>query len=192
MKKILIAALLMASLTACGKKEATAPVPEAPKSQAASAANLCPESMGVSGETVILNIEKNLKSMNNSTKVIDKSVTKNECGSAMVMQTKDYVIQMILDNQNQLLQFGVGYEEPNDVTANAVKLLGAIQVIVSPVSTTPAGEMDEGKKLAFIAMEAIQESKKTGASSRTFDFEQRRYTINMENKAVAIVVRKPF
>ena len=179
--------ILAAVLSACGGQQNTA-TPEQPKQ----VANICPASMGITAEKLLLNMDSGLKATNAPTAVSDKNVVQNECGYQVTIKTAFGAVLMQLNPQQEVLNIGAVYEKNGNLADNTQNMFAVIQTVISTNGTAKLGETEVGKVLFETTAGTIQAAKSSGTASKDIEYGGNLYTVSVEGNAVAILARKKF
>lgn len=190
------AVFLAVILAACGgqktdparQPEQTNVIQEQPKQ----AVNLCPQSMGVTAEKLLLNIDSGLKATNAPVGILDKNVVQNECGYQVTMETEFGAVFIQLNPKQDVLSVSAGYENKSDLAKNARNMLAVIQTVISTEGRAKLGETEIGNALYKTIIDTMLAAKESGAASKDIEYGGNRYTVNVEGSAVAVVARKQF
>ena len=197
MKKLYIL-VLAAMLSACGndvKKQQ--PAEPASAAQQASAAQvksaLCGQTMDITAEQLLGNLDKGLRSTGASPAIRDQKLTANNCGYLLEMAMDYGTIRLELNEQQKVRNLGVGYRNiagNEGLTKNLNNAFAAVQTAVSVNGTAKSGETELGQKLFKTLGNLVVDHKNSGSGTQDIDFEGKRYTVGVEGPAVAIVVRE--
>ncbi|OAM38309.1 hypothetical protein [Eikenella sp. NML120348] len=191
MRKLLYGVFIALGLAACGGQEQQAPAVSEPASDAQVQSSYCPPPLGMMAETLLENIDAGLKSTGASARVINKEIVPNECGHDVMMVT-DFggVIIKIDDNQN-VLSLAAGYEMTGNTVKDVAHALPAIQVMTSPYGRAKLGELAIGQDLLKALPEVLNAAaRQQGEATQDIIRDGYKYSITVENRNVAFVVRK--
>lgn len=196
MKKVWISVLTVMALVGCGRQAETEPTQVQPKQeitaeQAKSA--LCGQPMDITAEQLLINLDQGLRSTKAPTAIRDQKLTANDCGYTLDMVMDYGNVRLELDNQQKVRNLGVGYENIASQEAllkNMNNSFAALQTAVSVNGTKKFGETELGKNLFKALSDLIIEHKNVGSGTQDIDFDGKRYTVAVDGKTVAIIVRK--
>ena len=180
---VLVLGLVLAGCGGEGSPTAAKPV---------GAAQLCPESMGITAEKLFSNMDAGLKATNAPVNILDKSVTPNECGYQVQMVTGFGAVFIQLNPQQEVLSLGAGYDNSSNLADNTRNLFAVIQTVVSTNGTAKLGETEIGKTLFSAAADTVLAAKESGSASKDLTYGGNLYTVTVEGKTVAMLTRKQF
>lgn len=191
MKKIFAVSLVALALAACGQQASNDPAASQPQAAAVqNNAALCHEPMDIQLEQLLLNMDAGLKSTGASSSIRDQNIKTDSCGYQINMMMDFGLVQIHVNEQQQVLSLGAGYENSADVISNTKNAFAAMQVLAAPFGKDKAMQTEAGKKVLETATQILNTSANSHSASQSFNYDGNLYTITKEGTAMVFVVRK--
>lgn len=196
MKKYLMGIAVGLALAACGQQQSeTAPAQPKQEMTAEQAKYvLCGQALDLTAEQLLKNMDEGLRATKASPAILDQKLTANDCGYTLEMAMTYGAIRLELDEQQKVRNLAVGYQNisgQEGLLKNMNNALASVQTVMSINGSAKFGETELGKKLFTTLIDLMAENKNSaGAATKDVDFDGKRYTVGIEGRTVAIVVRK--
>lgn len=190
MKKIFGVSLIALALAGCGQQKTEPPEQQPQTTVVQNTAKACYEPMGIQAEQLLLNMDAGLKATGASSVIRDQNIKADGCGYQINMMMDFGLVQVHIDEQQQVLSLGAGYENGADVIGNTKKAFAAMQVLGSLFGSGKIMETEVGKKVLETATQILNTSANSNSASQSFEYGGNLYTVTKEGTAMVFVVRK--